>query len=80
VFINVRYVYGLLRLSKRSDFRIKTRTYIRLFDGEAISQPSMYAHPDTYLRRWTLRPQSGAGFIGVDIFIWSWSACWTLFG
>ena len=39
-----RVVYGLLLV--REELRIKylTRMYIRLFNGDAISQPSMYAH------------------------------------
>jgi hypothetical protein len=49
-------------------FRCKTRTYIRLFVGEAISQPTMYAHPGASSGRWPQGPQSGTGFTGVDIF------------
>jgi hypothetical protein len=42
--------------------------YIRLVDGDAISQPSMYAHSSASMGRWTQGPQSGTGFTGADIF------------
>ncbi len=41
-----RLVYGLLLVRERFRIRYQTRMYIRLFDGDAISQPSMYAHSD----------------------------------
>ena len=34
--------------------RVKTRTYIRLLIGEAISEPSMYVHPESSLGGWPL--------------------------
>jgi len=73
----VLVVYGLLLLSKQFCHRYQTRTYIRLFSGDAISQPSMYAHPGAYLGRWTLWPQTRAGFTRADIFIWTRSVCLT---
>jgi hypothetical protein len=35
--LDVRFVYGLLLFSKYYHYSIKTRTYIRFFDGEATS-------------------------------------------
>ena len=62
-------VYGLLRSHKQVFVRLKTRTYIRLFGGDAISQPSMYAHPGASMSYRPVRPQSGTGFTRVDCFI-----------
>ena len=45
----VSFVYGLPRSHKQVFVRLKTLTYIRLFGGDAISQPSMYAHPGASL-------------------------------
>ena len=42
-----RDVYGLLHVREGFRIRHQTRMYIRLFDGDAISQPSMYAHTGT---------------------------------
>ena len=53
----------------RDSFRYQTRMYIRLFSGVANSQLTMYAHPGSYLGRWTRSPQSGTGFTGTDILI-----------
>jgi len=63
-----RFVYGLLLVREGFRIRHKTRMYIRLFDGDAISQPSMYAHFGSSTGRWTQRPQSGTGFTEADIF------------
>ena len=41
-----RNVYGLLLVREGFRIRYQTRMYIRLVDGDAISQPSMYAHSD----------------------------------
>ena len=67
--MKLAFVYGLLLLSKQFCYRCQTRTYIRLFSGDAISQPSMHVHPGAYLGRWTLSPQIGTGFTRADIFI-----------
>ena len=40
-----RKVYGLLLVREGLHIRYRTRMYIRLFIGDAISQPSMHAHP-----------------------------------
>ena len=61
-------VYGLLLVSERFRYRYQTRMYIRLFGGDAISQPSMYAHSGSSLGRWTQGPHKRAGFTGADIF------------
>ena len=62
------FVYGLLRVREGLCTRYQTRMYIRLFDGDAISQPSMYAHFGSSTGRWTQGPQSRTGFTGADIF------------
>ena len=62
------YVYGLLLVREGFRFRYQTRMYIRLVNGDAISQPSMYAHSGSSLGRWTLGPQRRTGFTGADIF------------
>jgi hypothetical protein len=66
--IKFRFVYGLLRVREGFRIRHQTRMYIRLFDGDAISQPSMYAHSGSSTGRWTQGPQNGTGFTGADIF------------
>jgi hypothetical protein len=43
-------------------FRCKTRMYIRLFGGDAISQPTMYTHLGSSMGQWTQGPQSRPGF------------------
>ena len=48
-------VYGLLHSCNNTCIRIKTLTYIRLYDGDAISQPSMYAHHGTSLSQRPVR-------------------------
>jgi len=63
-----RNVYGLLLVREGFHIRYRTRMYIRLFIGDAISQPSMYAHPSASMGRWTQWPQYGSGFTGADIF------------
>jgi hypothetical protein len=42
--MSVMYMDSSVHTSKFL-IRLKARTYIRLFGGDAISQPSMYAHP-----------------------------------
>ena len=61
-------VYGLLLVREGFRIRHKTRMYIRLFNGDAISQPSMYAHSGSSTGRWTQWPQKRTGFTGADIF------------
>jgi len=62
------FVYGLLLVREGIRIRHQTRMYIRLLNGDAISEPSMYAHSDSSLGRWTQGPHSGTGFTGADIF------------
>jgi hypothetical protein len=42
--------------------------YIRFFDGDRISRPSIYVQPGASLGRRTRRPRCGCGFTGLDIF------------
>ena len=42
--MSVKYVDASL-ISKQALFQNKTRKYVRLLDGDAISEPTMYTHP-----------------------------------
>ena len=67
-FTKFSIVYGLLLVREGFRIRHKTRMYIRLFNGDAISQPLMYAHSGSSTGRWTQWPQKRTGFTGADIF------------